>query len=128
VRALDGSTWVAQGTDWEQVARCGLAVQVTEQLETQSLSLTGGGGLHKEEFVGLDSAPGMAMKRHPGLCTLVESCALRYMLNEHTPAFAEALEPFRCAAPLGTPLGHTARSTGTHNDRHQSASFGPPYP
>jgi hypothetical protein len=72
---------------------------LTKKLDAQSLSLTNGGGLYKEEVVGLENAPGMAMKRHPGLCTLVESCALRYMLNEHTPAFAEALEPFRCAAP-----------------------------
>lgn len=30
-----------------------------------------------------------------GMCTLVESCALHYMLNKHTSAMAESLNPFR---------------------------------
>jgi len=32
-----------------------------------------------------------------GVCTLIEGCALRFMLNKQTRYFADALEPFRAA-------------------------------
>lgn len=99
-----------------------LVAQVPELLEDDKVHLTLGGGLLKEEEAPL-VGPGMAMRKHPGLCTLVESCALRFMLNEHTSRFSEALEPFRCAG-----ASRRGRSRQSRNAREPAPPMSPKSP